>query len=166
MEGLLGVLVIAALIGAVVWNHKNAEAALDGVEFSTPHSPATIVTTIAAAYCGGAKARAKSLLSGCTVTQTSPTSFRLETKIGDIGQIDVRQHEESGAVIAAYTTELYVGSHPVTHFRKGFAGLAADINHRLYKLLGISPNAAKMKRFQVALEGRIARQLRSSPQRN
>lgn len=158
MGAFIGILIVAALIGMVVWNHKNAEAAMNGVEFGTAQSPHEVCAAISAAYCGGAKAKAKSVLSGVKVQPLAGSAFALSTKIGDEGRIEVLQGQGSGAVVRAAATSLYVGSHPKGHFKSGWLGLSARIGHGIYKVLGITPNAAKMKRFVNGIEGRVAKQ--------
>lgn len=158
MATIILILILGALIGAVIWNHKNRDAATDGVEFTVPGSVGSVASAIGALYCDGARAKAKSFVSGLTVTPAGPTSFRFESRIGDVGEISV--DGSGGAVtVRARTSELYIGSHPVTHFRKGLTGTGAALTHGVYKLLGITPNAAKMKHFQNGLEGRVCRHL-------
>lgn len=158
MGSLILVLGVVAVIGGVIWNHKTSEAAMGGVEFTTPEPPDVVCGAIFTMYCGGAKAKVKSALSGIKVTGAGPNAFRFVTKLGDEGEVSVNS-QGAGSVVEAHTNELYVGTHPKTHAKSGWFGLAAAIVHRIYKLLGIAPYAAKMKRFQHALEGRIARQL-------
>ena len=70
-----------------------------------------------------------------------------------------RAGAEPGARSAA-TEALYVGAHPRTiSQRASLWGVSSRVGHLVYATLGIAPNAAKMKRFQLALEGRITRQL-------
>ena len=164
MGAFIGIVVVAALIGAVVWNHRNANEAMQGIEFLTPEPPEVVVATIRAAYCVGAKAKIKSAVWRVTVTATGRGSFRFETKIGDIGQISV-QADGAGSVVEAHTDELYVGSHPSAHFKKGWLNLGARLTHTTYKVLGIAPYAAKMRKFQLGIERRVAKELGRQPWR-
>lgn len=163
MGSLIGVLVIAALIGAVVWNHSNKAKAMEGVEFETPEPPAIVIDAISALHIGGAKAAVKSFLSGVKVVPSASQAFRFDTKIGDRGEISVLP-QGRGSLVRAYTTELYIGTHPRTHSRSGgYWGFASVMAHRINLLLGIAPSAAKLKRFQGGLEIRIARHLGRAP---
>jgi hypothetical protein len=162
VDVVLGLLAVAAVFGMVVWNHKNAEEALEGIEFELREKPDQVIAALHNALCGGTKARVKSMVSGLKVTPTGHGKFHFESRIGDEGEIEVRSSREFGTVVKAYTTELYVGTHPSSHFKSGFYHLAARMAHFIYKLLGIAPNAARMKRFQLALQDKVARQLYKS----
>lgn len=159
MEVVVGFLIVAALVGGVALNHKSSNAAMAGVEFSLSAPPGAVAAAVNAAYCGGAKAKAKAFIGGVTVRPLANSAFLFDTKIGDTGRIEVRPGHGSGSTVRACATELYVGSHPKGHFRSGLMGFSARIVHGIYKLLGISPNASKVKRFQRGLEGKVSRQL-------
>lgn len=162
MGTVIGILIIAALIGAVIWNRRNSTEAMNGVEFTVAAAPDVVVVALRTAYCDGAKATAKSMFSGVKITAVSGSAFRVDTRLGDVANIEVREGGRAGSVVTAQTNELYVGSHPAGHFRNGIMGLAASIVHVIYKLLRISPNAAKLKRFQRGIEGRLTKELQRS----
>jgi hypothetical protein len=152
-------LIIAAMVGGVVLNHRNKSTAAQGVEFHLPEPPQEVATAIAALYCQGAKAGLRSVVSRISVTRVGQTGFNFSTKIGDEGQIEVHPGSGSGSVVRASTSSLYVGSHPMSHYRNGSLAIGAAITNALYRMLGIAPYAAKMKRFQNGLEGKVARQV-------
>jgi hypothetical protein len=155
------ILIVAAVVGAVVWNKRNAGAAMAGVEFSVPATPAEVSAAIYSAFNVGAGAKLKNAFSGVRVGG-SGNAYRFESKIGDVGQIKLVSSGNATKVSAA-TDELYVGSHPKGHSRSnGIWGFATAMTHGIYKILGITPGAAKMKRFQLGLEDKITKQLRKS----
>ena len=158
MEALIGILVVAAIIGAIVWNKRNAAAAMAGVEFHVPDSPTGVSAAINGAFNVGASAKLRSLVGGIRLSGGG-NLFRFESKIGDVGRIELSPNG-SGTTVQAVTDELYVGSHPMTHSRgRGLWATASALTHGIYKLIGVTPGAAKMKRSQLGLEGKIARQL-------
>lgn len=159
MTTLVVLLVIAALVGGVILNHRNKSAAAEGVEFHLPEPPHEVAAAITALYCRGAKAGLRKVVSRVSVTPMGPTGFNFGTKIGDEGQIEVHPGSGNGSVVRASTSLLYVGSHPSSHFRTGLMAVSAAITNALFRMLGIAPYAAKMKRFQSGLETRVARQL-------
>ena len=71
MEALIEIVVVAAIIGAIVWNKQNAAAAMVGVEFHVPASPNEVSAAIHGAFnvCAGAKLR--SLVGGIRLTELS-----------------------------------------------------------------------------------------------
>lgn len=75
VEILVVVLVVAALGGAVYWNKQTSASAMQGVEFAVDASPQEVAQAIRAAYCDGAKAKMKSVLSRMTVTPAGAYSF-------------------------------------------------------------------------------------------
>src|SRR4051794_17063271 len=109
LSTLLLILIIAALAGGVVWNKRNAAAAMEGVRFRVATSPQVVAVALRDAHCSGARAAARSAVSGIRVTQTDTASFRVESRFGDLGTIEVAP-DGSGAVVSARTHELYVGS--------------------------------------------------------
>lgn len=159
MTTLVVILVIAALVGGVIWNHRNKSTAAEGVEFHLPEPPQEVAAAITALYCRGAKAGLRSVVSRISVTPIGPTGFNFGTKIGDQGQIEVHPGSGSGSVVRASTSTLYIGSHPSGHFKTGLMAISAAITNALFRMLGIAPYAAKMKRFQSGLEQRVARQI-------
>lgn len=159
MEALIGIIVAAALIGAIVWNKRNAADAMAGAEFEVPASTNEVSAAINAVFNVGAGAKLKSFVGGIRVAG-SGNSFRFESKIGDVGRIQLAPNG-GGTKVSAVTDELYVGSHPRTHSRgRGLWSTASALSHGIYKLVGVTPGAAKMKRFQSGLEGKVTKQLR------
>lgn len=161
MGTVVAILIVAGIIGAVVWNKRNAGAAMAGVEFSVPAKPAEVSAAIHSAFNVGAGAKLKNAFSGIRVGG-SGSAYRFESKIGDTGRINLSSNG-TGTKVSAVTDELYVGSHPKSHSRSsGIWGLATAMTHGIYKILGITPGAAKMKRFQLGLEGKVVKQMRKS----
>ena len=161
MEALIGLLALAAIIGAIMWNKRNAAAAMEGVSFHVPAPPGEVSSAIKGSFNVGAAAKLKSIVGGIRVGGGGQ-SFRFESKIGDIGRIQLSEDGQKTKVFAV-TDELYVGSHPKAHSRgRGLWATASALTHVIYKLLGITPGAAKMKRFQAGLEAKIAKQLRKA----
>jgi hypothetical protein len=162
MGTLIAVLAIAAVIGAVVWNHKNQSEAMEGHAFDVASPADVVVGAIAAAYCRGARAAVKGFVSRVGVTPNGGSAFRTSTKIGDVGLIEVRP-TQNGSHVHAHTTELSIGSHPMTYStRSSLWGLSSRLTHVIHRILGISVNAARMKRFQRSVERQVNRQLRRS----
>jgi len=153
------ILIVAALVGGVVWHHHTKSVAAAGVEFSVPEPPDRVVRAISDAYCQGTKAILKSALSRITVKQSGPASFHFSSRLGDTGQVDIVAASGNAAIVRARTTEFFIGTPPAARFRKGILGLSSWITHGIYTMLGIAPHAVKMKRFQRGLERRVQRQL-------
>lgn len=161
MGTVIAILIVVAIVGGVVWNKRNAAAAMAGVEFSLPGAPAEVSAAIHSAFNVGAGAKLKNAFSGIRVGG-SGNSYRFESKIGDVGRIQIAS-SGAGTKVSAATDELYVGSHPRSHSRSnGIWGLASAMTHGIYKLLGVTPGAARMKRFKLGLEGKVSKQLRMS----
>src|SRR5688572_8995639 len=114
MSTLVVLLAIAAVIGAVVWNHRNQGVAMGGYEFDVPSPPREVVGAISAAYCGGARAALKGFISRVGVAPNGGSTFRTSTKIGDAGLIEVHPTDQ-GSRVHAHTTELAIGTHPMTY---------------------------------------------------
>ena len=155
------ILIVAALIGGVIWNHRNASAAMTAVEFLVETTPEQTRAAIARSHCNGPKAALRKFVTRVKVTPAGPGSFEFGTKIGDVGSIEVRA-EAGGSVVTAVTDELYVGAHPSLRAKDGFLAIGFALTHGIYKLLDITPYAIKMKRFQNGLEGRVRRELAAS----
>lgn len=162
MESFIGVLFIALVVGGVLWNRRNGETAMAGVEFRVTAQPRDVATAIATSYCSGARAKVQSIVSRIKVYPNGTTSFRVETGIGDKGIITVNPSTDGGSIVSAHVTELYIGSHPMTHWRGYFYGFVAAMAHRISKMLGLAPYAGHLKRFQAGIERRIAKQLPSA----
>jgi hypothetical protein len=153
------ILVLAAIVGAVVWNHRNKSAAADGVEFAVPEPPQAVAAAIASLYCQGARAVVKKAFSRISVTQVSAGGFVFGTKLGDEGQIEVHPGQGGGSIVRASTSTLYIGSSYRPRFGTTLMIIAAAITNMLFLMLRLAPFAARMKRFQCGLEHRIARQV-------
>ena len=162
MQVVVVILIVLACAAAVAWNKRNAAMALAGVEFTVPVDPARVGRAVQECYCTGVRAKAKAVIGGFAVTQVAPTRYRVQTKLGDVGEIVVSSRAGNGVIVTARTTELYVGSHPASHFRTGLWNVAARTAHGWYKLLGVTPGAADMKRFQNSMERRLLRKLARS----
>jgi len=152
-------MVVALIAGGTLWNKRNAALAMEGVEFSVDAPAGAVSEAIRTAYCGGAKAALRAVVSRMTVTPTGAHSFQTRSSIGDAGTIEVSDRGGT-TTVRAFTTELYVGSPPAGHFRSGLLAVSARIVHGAYKMLGITPNAAKMKRFHAGVERKVAAGLR------
>lgn len=162
MGTLIAVMAVVAVVGAIVWNKANASAAMAGVDFHAPAPLARVSNAIDAAYNVGAGAKLKGLALGIRVTG-SGSSFRFESRIGDVGRIQLSP-DGGGTRVRAATEVLYVGAHPRTiSQRSSFWGFSSRMGHLTYTVLGIAPNAAKMKRFQRALERKVTRELNRIP---
>ena len=161
MEFLIVVVVVAVIAGGTYWNHQTAAAAMAGVEFHVDAPPSVVHDAVTASYCGGAKAMLKSLVSRMTVTPSGAHAFLTRSSIGDAGTIEIFA-QGGGSAIRARATELYVGTPPSSHFRSGFMGVSARIMHGVYKMLGIAPNAGKMKRFHAGVERKVAAAMRKA----
>jgi hypothetical protein len=96
-----------------------------------------------------------------TVTPSGAGSFLTRSSIGDAGSIDVFG-DGGSSTVRARTTSLYIGAPPATRGKTGFYGLASLIMHNVYTVLGVAPNAAKMKRFHAGVERKVSAQLRKA----
>jgi hypothetical protein len=158
MGTLIAILVVAAVIGAVVWNKHTASAAMEGVDFHVAAPPAAVAAAIDNAHNAGAAAKLKGFALGIRVTGGGST-FRYESKIGDVGRIDLAPQGD-GTRVRAATEVLYVGAHPRTISQQSsLSGVSSRLSHMIYTVIGITPNAGKMKRFQLGLERKITRRL-------
>jgi hypothetical protein len=161
VETLVIVLVVALVAGGTFWNKRTAALAMAGVEFEVPAPASAVSAAITAAYCDGAKAVLRSVVSRMTVTPAGARSFQTRSSLGDAGTIQLSEHA-GVTTVRAFTTELYVGSHPAGHFRSGAFAIGAQIVHGLCKVLGITLNAARMRRFQAGIERKVAAGLRKA----
>lgn len=152
-------IVIAVLVVGTVWNRKNAAAAMAGVEFRVDASPERVVRIFSSAFCDSKKAKLTAAVGAVRVEPAGKATFKTTTRIGDEGQVTVVSDGNDGAVVRSFAEELYVGTHPSGHFRRGFANFGAQMAHGIYKVLGIAPNAGKMKRFNAALERRVLKEV-------
>lgn len=164
MEIFVLMVVVLALLGAIVWNKRNAALAEEGVQFRVAAPPEAVSRAVQNGHSGSVRAAAQRLLSGVTVTDVGGGSFRTDSRFGDHGVIEIRP-DASGSTVHARTVELYRGSPPSLLGRGGLFGLGALIVHRVYVLIGICPSAARMKRMQQGIEGRVLKELRRTTQR-
>ena len=158
MDTLIVIMVIGVVVGAIVWNKRNANVAATGVEFHVPAELSAVSAAIHTTYNVGTFAKLTGFAAGIRVTG-GDGSFRFESRIGDTGHIELTPSRD-GTRVRAATDSLYVGAHPRTiSQRSSFWALASRLGHASYVLLGIAPNAAKMKRFQRSIERKVTRKL-------
>ncbi|NEA32814.1 hypothetical protein [Streptomyces sp. SID13031] len=164
MEYIVGIAVIAALVGGVLWNHRTKQAAFTGVGFEVPLPPAQVADVVSAVYCQGAKASVRSTFSGVSVRRQGPTEFLFETKLGDTDWIKITA-AETGSAVEAETTSLHIGGTLLSDDGSPIWRLSKTLTDLIYKVLGLAPFAARMKRFQNGLERKVGnhihRQLQS-----
>ncbi|MCT2588275.1 hypothetical protein [Actinophytocola gossypii] len=158
MEAVIVLLVVAAVVGGVIWNHRNKSAAFEGVEFRISEPPAAVAAAVAALYCRGAKAVVKSAFSRISVTPVGAGGFTFGTKRGDEGQIEIHPNG-SGSIVRASTSELYIGSTHNPREASGIKALSYAITHLIFLMLRLAPYAANMKRFQRGLEHKLQKQV-------
>ena len=159
MEAVVVILIIVALVAGVWWNHQNANKAREGVSFVVPFPPTAVSAAIEQAHNQGARAALGRAFGGMTVTSLGSSGFATSNKIGDSGQISVSR-DSNGSLVSARALDLWVGMPPKQlNNRRGIWGLSVLIVHGCYKMLGITPGSAKVKRWQNGLEGRIMKVL-------
>jgi hypothetical protein len=157
MGVLIVILLVAAAVGGVIWNKRNAAEAMAGVEFSVAASQAEVVAGLREAYCGGATAGLRSLATGVRVVPSGAGELRYETKAGDVGRIRV-SGGGSQTIVTASTENLFVGNTvALKNHKPSLYSTAVALTHGLLTLLGVTPNAAKMKRFQNGLAPKLAK---------
>lgn len=159
MGTLVVLLIIAALVGCVVWNHRNKSAAFGGVEFQLPEPPPTVAAAISALYCQGAKAKMRGAFTRVTVSPMGAGGFVFGTKMGDRGEIEIHPGAGGSSVVRAAASSLHIGSGRRPSDGEGMWAFATAISHLIFVVLRVAPFAASMKRFERGLEGRIARQV-------
>lgn len=158
MGMVIAILIVAALVGGVFWNHRNKAAAFDGVEFHLAEPPETVAAAITALYGPSTKAAVKSLFSRVSVTPVGAGGFNFGTKRGDKGQIEIHP-AGGGSVVRASTSELCIGSSHNPRTASGIKALSYAITHLICVMLRIAPYAVNMKRFQRGLEHKTAKQI-------
>lgn len=158
--GTVVIILIIVGLGAGVWqNHQSANKARAGVSFVVPFPPTAVSAAIEQAHNQGARAALGRAFGGMTVTSLGSSGFATSNKIGDSGQISVTR-DSSGSLVTARALELWVGLPPKQlDNRGGIWGLSVLVVHGCYKVLGITPGSAKVKRWQNGLEGRITKVL-------
>jgi hypothetical protein len=158
---LIVIFVAGTPVGAVIWNRLNSMHASRGVEFGVPAAPEIVIHTLENLYRPrGAVATTRRTLSGVRVSVAGADALRVDSRRGDVALIEVRPDGMAGSVVRARTTELHVGTPPTTRLRGGLAARASASVDGVYQALGISPNAARMKRFQRGIQDRLTRELR------
>ena len=146
------ILVVAALVAAVWWNKVHARNALRGCEFAVPMSPEGVSAALAERYCsGGARNALRSTFSGVKVQRAGALRFEYVTKVGDHGTVTIRP-QASGAVVSASADKLFVGTPVKMRPKSGVFALSAAMTSGIYKILGITPGAAKVCAFHKRLE--------------
>lgn len=153
---LIVILVIAACVGGVFWNHYNAARAAEGVSFVVGQPPSVVEAAVQRTFNAGAVAALRGSVSGISVTSIGPGAFGFSSSIGDSGEISV-SGDPAGSIVTARCLNFYIGSHPKSHNLR-FAGLVDGI----YTMLGLAPNAAKLKRWLGRLESRVNRSIAKS----
>lgn len=159
MGAFIIILIIAALVGGAWWNRQNAKKAVQGVSFVVPYPPSAVADAIQRAHTQGAAAAIRTLVGGMSVSPLGPSSFVTNSKIGDSGEISISR-DPAGSLVTARALELYVGMPPKQlNHRGGIWGLSVNICHGIYKMIGVTPGSAKVKRWQNGLQGRINKAL-------
>ena len=159
MGVLITILIIAALAGGVWWNHQNAKKAVEGVSFVVPYPPSAVAAALDRAHNQGAMAAIRGTFGGVSVSALGPSGFATNSKMGDSGEISISR-DPAGSLVAARALSLYVGMPPKQlNHRGGIWGMSVNMSHGIYKLLGITPGSAKLKRWQNGLEGRLTKTL-------
>jgi len=151
---LIFILIVGAAVGGVMVNRKTSEQAMKGVLIKATVPPAQIGPALTEIYCGGARATFRSLATGLRVSQVSPATFRYEGKHGDRGVIEIKS-DGNGSLIVARAESLFVGNTAGRNARSAYYAVAAAMVNRMFILCGIAPNAAKVRRFQRGIEGKL-----------
>lgn len=160
MGTLVVILIVAALAAGVWWNHRNAAAAREGVGFAVPFPPSAVAAAIDLAHNKGALAAVRGMLGGMSVEALGPTGFATSNRNGDTGEISITK-DPAGCVVHARALNLSVGI-PQRQLNKPRTGLYAAgtaMAHGIYTVLGITPGAAGVKRWQNGLQNRITKAL-------
>lgn len=160
MSIVITILVIAALVGGVWWNHRLAAEAMEGVSFVIPYPPSVVADAIQRAHNQGAMAAIRGHFTGVSVEPLGPTGFATNSKMGDTGEISI-SNDPAGSLVQARALSLYVGMPPrhLNTTSTGIWAISVSISHGIYKMLGITPGCGRMKRWQKGLEGRITKVL-------
>ncbi len=155
MEIFVMILIIAALVGGVWWNRQNASKAMQGVSFVLPYPPSAVAAAIGRAHNQGAMAALRGTFGGMSVSALGPSGFATNSKIGDSGEIAISR-DAAGCLVTARALNLYVGIPPQQlNHNGGIWGMSVNITHAVYRMLGVTPGSAKVKRWQNGLEGRL-----------
>lgn len=161
MEIVVLVLIAGGMIAWVTSNHRSSALLLEGLEFTLPADERSVTAALHAGYCQGAKAKVVALAAGVKVTAAAD-GLRYETKVGDAGQVVVRG-AGSESVVRVRSTELFVGHPYAIRPHRGLVAASVAINNALFKVLGIVPNAGRLKGFHAGIEGRVGKQLAKAP---
>ncbi|MEU4294987.1 hypothetical protein AB0E63_42760 [Kribbella sp. NPDC026596] len=151
--------VIAFLVGGVWWNHRTKAAAFAGIGFEVPLPPQQVVAVVSGIYCQGATAALRNTFLGVTVRRTGPMEFVFDTKLGDSGAIRIDAAGERGSTVEAETTVLHIGGKLLSDSGSPIWVMSKALTNLIYRMLGVAPNAARMKRFQYGLERKVTTQI-------
>ena len=157
MEILVLILIVGAMVAGVLNNHKNSALVLEGLEFAVAADARAVTSALHAGYCQGAKAKVVTMAFGVKVTPTAD-GLLYDTKVGDIGQVVVRG-AGSESVVRVHASDLFVGHPWAIRPHRGLVALSVAISHGICRMLGVVPNAARLKRLHAAMEGRVNKQL-------
>ena len=158
METLIAAFVAAAIVGGVVWSRSAANAAMARVQLHVPDPPGAAATDVDTAQNAGGGAGHKGFTLGIQMTG-SGNSLRLESKIGDVGHVELTL-DGDGTRVPAPAEILGVDAHPRTISRRPSPwGIASRLAHLIHMVLGITSNAADLTRFLRALVCEITRRL-------
>jgi hypothetical protein len=162
VEILIMIVVVGGLIAGVWQNHTAAEAAREGIEFMVPAEAVAVRAAISSAYTRGAKSKVLSVATGIRCTPTND-GLRYDTKTGDAGRVVVRAGS-SGTAVRASASTLFVGHPAILRDHRGIWAISVLICHGIFRMLGLAPNAAKVKRFHAGLERRLLKELAKAAQ--
>ena len=158
--GIILLLFVVALIIGVVINKRTAATALEGVSFVLAYPPSLVAAALDKTHNKGTAAAIRGAFGGVSVVAVANKAFAYQSKFGDQGQIVITS-DPAGAHVQARTTNLYVGAPQkmLNTSSTGIWALSVAITHGLYRLAGVTPGAANMKRWQNALQGRVTREI-------
>lgn len=156
MTTFLLLVIIAGLILGVWWNHRSAGIVLAGRSFILPYPPSVVADALDRIHHKGTKAAFQNMLSGLDVTAIGPSSFAIRSNTGDTGEISLSR-DPAGTLVQVRALSLWHGmpQKQLDSANGGIWGLSVAISHGLVRLLGVAPGAARLKRWQAGLEGRL-----------
>ncbi len=157
VEVLIVVVLIAIVIGGVALNHHNRRIAFAGVEFTLDAPADEALAALEAVYCQGAKATLRQNFTGVRVRR-SEEGLAFTTKLGDEGVIEVSAAGPR-SFVRVVTTSVYIGNSLKSTQGSPVWQASKAISHLLLRVLGVAPNAAKLKRFQRRVEPKLSRHL-------
>lgn len=150
------VVVVLVIVGAVVWNKFTATAAMNGVSFVVPYAPSTVAAALDQSHNRGAAAAIRQAVGGVSLVPSGSGILSAVSKYGDEGVVQISR-DPAGSLVQAHATRLYIGAPPkmIENASGGIWGLSVALTHGLYRLIGVAPGAAFMKRWEHGLESRI-----------